>query len=70
MLVPLYILKKINHYIHSNNQLIINPIIINKTFIVIKTNKGIKTIDKQSILSDNIDDILDISTIEHLDQLI
>jgi len=70
MLIPLYILKKINYYIHACDYNIVHPIIINKKFIAIKTNNGIKTIDKQTISSDNIDDILDISAIEHLDELI
>lgn len=70
MTQPIYILRKLNFYIHNSQKNIIHPINTSEKYIAILTNKGLKTIDRLKILSDNIDDILDICSIEYMDKLL
>jgi hypothetical protein len=69
-MLALYILHKINYFLHKTTKSITHPINLGQSSILIKTNKGIKTIDRLSIMSDNIDDILDISTLAYIDKLL
>lgn len=65
-------LYKINFYINKyTHSKITHPLCINDTNILVEgVNKTIKSIDKWYILSDHIDDISDMCSIEYIDHLL
>lgn len=70
MIFPIDILKKINYYIYNHVACVLDPIYINKPFILIKTVHQVISIDSTNINYDYIDNITDMSKIDFIEKLL
>ena len=63
-------LHKINYYIHNTKKTIQHPVYSNKSGILISTHSILKMIQLNNINLKDIDDIIDISSINYIDRLL